>query len=154
MTTIDALNPPDVLASFRGNARKRGRRNKYGSQKCTADGLKFDSLVERERYFYLRALHQAGAITDLRPHPTYTLLPKRKLPGGGTDRAVKFTPDFEYRQDGQRIVEDVKGQKPTADFTVRRKWFQSLHPNAEFRIVRQGRRGSWDMEIYPGAECQ
>ena len=86
----------------------RARRNKFGAKRTKVDGYTFDSKAEARRYVELRALEQAGAITELRRQVRYPL----------TAHDVKighYVADFVYvrgdvvRGDGTEVVEDVKG---------------------------------------------
>jgi hypothetical protein len=50
--------------------------NKYRAVKCEMDGIRFDSLGERECYTILKLLQGANKIKDLRVHVTTHLLPR------------------------------------------------------------------------------
>jgi hypothetical protein len=89
--------------------------SKYGARKTVVDGITFDSKKEAARYQELRLMERAGLIRDLKRQVKYELIPKQ--PG---ERAVKYTADFTYTEDGETVVEDVKGVK-TRDYVLRRK---------------------------------
>jgi len=104
---------------------------KYHSKKTIVDGITFDSKKEADRYIELRLLEKAGEISDLRMQVEYELLPAqygsdRITPRGNhkrgplLERAVKYKADFVYTNDGQTVVEDVKGFK-TKDYILKRK---------------------------------
>jgi hypothetical protein len=104
---------------------------KYHSKKTVVDGITFDSKKEADRYIELRLLEKAGEISDLRMQVEYELLPTqygpdRIMPRGNhkrgplLERAVKYKADFVYTNDGQTVVEDVKGFK-TKDYILKRK---------------------------------
>jgi len=82
--------------------------NKYGNTKVEYAGIKFDSKKECGRYVELLLMQESGAICELTVKPVYELIPSQKT-DSGTMRALKYTPDFRYVQDGQVVVEDVKG---------------------------------------------
>lgn len=112
---------------------KRG--NKYGAQKCAAWGISFDSKAEMRRYGELRLLEMAGKISGLKPHPKFKL-------DLGDGSAVSFTPDSEYMDEDQHVVEDVKSA-PTAkkpDYVLRRKMFEAQYPEISFIEIRKGRK--------------
>ncbi len=105
-----------VMAVARRTPRKR---SKFGNKKCEADGFKFDSLAERNRYFQLKAILNAGKITDLQVHPKFELIASG--PTGFDDVTVgKYVADFSYRQNGSLVVEDVKSE-PTKTRVYRLK---------------------------------
>lgn len=103
--------------------------NKYHARHTEVDGIRFDSLAESRRYCELRLLEQAGEITDLRVHPRYELLPKT-----ASERAVHYEGDFEYREGGLTVVEDVKGVA-TPVFRLKATMFRRRYPGIELRII-------------------
>lgn len=84
------------------------KRNKYGAKKCELDGIKFDSMAERDRYLELKILACAGEISDLTLKPRYRLDAWRD---GEPAPVGWYTPDFRYFEHSTvtTIVEDVKG---------------------------------------------
>ena len=110
---------------------------KYHSKKVQLDGMTFDSKREAERYIYLKLLQKAGEISDLRCQVEYELIPNqygadvitptgKKKRGKLLERAVKYKADFTYIEDGELIVEDVKGFK-TKDYILKRKMMLFFH---------------------------
>ena len=49
---------------------------KYRNQKCSFDGMTFDSKHERDRYCELLILQKAGKISDLRCQVPFRLVPE------------------------------------------------------------------------------
>ena len=93
--------------------------NKYGAKKVVVDGEVFDSRKEYYRWCDLRLLERAGKISDLKRQVKYELIPKQD-----GERACTYVADFEYIQDGKKVVEDVKGYKRGAAyqlFSIKRK---------------------------------
>lgn len=85
--------------------------SKYHAKKVkTADGT-FDSKKEYKRWIELNLLQQAGIIDMLDKQVKYELIPKQKDPKGKAVRAVTYTADFVYLENGEFIVEDTKGYK-------------------------------------------
>jgi Protein of unknown function (DUF1064) len=76
-------------------------RRKYGNTPTTQDGYKFDSKLEAHRYGELKLLLAAGMITDLK------LQTRWDLQVNGSHVAYYFS-DFDYLDDGKRVVEDAK----------------------------------------------
>ena len=99
--------------------------NKYGAKKVFIDGEVFDSRKEYYRWCDLRLLERAGKISELKRQVKYMLVPgQRDEAGKLIEREVSYIADFEYIQDGKKIVEDTKGYKRGAAyqlFTIKRK---------------------------------
>lgn len=103
-------------------------RSKYGAVKTTVDGIVFDSAKEARRYSELKLLEKAGEIHGLRLQPRYELLVKDVMLG-------EYRADFVYcrfidrkRENGETIVEDVKGFK-----TPLYRW-KKRHVEAQYGI--------------------
>lgn len=96
--------------------------------------MQFDSQVEYLRYLMLRSDEEAGRITGLTLHPQFVLIDKFKDCDGKTERAVKYTADFQYVEDGRTVVEDVKSAatKTARDYPLRRKLFKHRYPHIRF----------------------
>ena len=95
------------------------RKNKYGARKVEIDGYKFDSMAEGERYKQLKAIN----VEELEPHTKYNLHANGVKVG-------TYTPDFQYKVDGELVVEDVKGR---ATLTTLYRW-KKRHMMAEHGI--------------------
>ena len=99
--------------------------NKYGAKKVVVDGEVFDSRKEYYRWCDLKLLQRAGVISELNRQVKYLLIPgQRDGSGKLIEREVIYIADFEYIQDGKKVVEDVKGYKRGAAyqlFTIKRK---------------------------------
>jgi len=81
---------------------------KYGASKTTVDGHKFDSKREALRYCELKLLEKAGQITGLQMQIPFELAPAVKI-NERKKPALRYYADFIYFQNGQMIIEDVKG---------------------------------------------
>lgn len=115
--------------------------NKYGAIRTTLDGITFDSRMEAERYRMLMLLERGGAISELTLQPKFQLIePFRKM--GKKKRGIKYTADFMYKQDGQTIVEDVKGFA-SRDFSLRKTLFDSKYPDIVLKLVTK-KNGRWE----------
>lgn len=111
------------------DSRSKGR-SKYGNRKVVIDGLTFDSEKEGQRWRELRLLERAGAISALRRQVKYELIPSQRVNGKVAERAASYVADFVYMEDGQTIVEDVKGYKKGAAynlFAIKRKLMLRVH---------------------------
>lgn len=110
-------------------------RNKYHNKRSVIDGITFDSKAEARRYGELKMLCQAGEIHKLKCQPRFRLLDPFECKGVKY-RAIDYIADFEYWENGQHIVEDVKG-KATAVFRIKEKLFVNRYGDEiEFRVVK------------------
>lgn len=85
--------------------------SKYNSRKATYNGIIFASKKEAQRYAELKMLRDAGAIRDLQLQKKYELIPSQRINGKVVERACNYIADFVYIQDGETVVEDVKGYR-------------------------------------------
>lgn len=90
------------------------RRSKYRARKSVVDGITFDSRAEAARYVELRNMQAAGTISDLELQVRFPLMSTGGAlmitsPGYPKGRVVRYVADFVYTENGQRIIEDVKG---------------------------------------------
>lgn len=111
---------------------------KYHNKKTVADGIKFDSKLEAERYAQLKMMERAGVIHDLELQPEYELIPSFKK-DGKTWRKTVYKADFRYiLADYDRIIiEDVKGSISviTDVFRLKQKLFEYKYPEYTISIV-------------------
>lgn len=80
---------------------------KYGNVKTGG----CDSKKEAKRKAELQLLEKAGVISDLKCQVTYELLPRQEYKGKFAEHPVKYIADFVYTENGETVVEDVKGMK-------------------------------------------
>ena len=95
--------------------------SKYGAKKVQVDGITFDSKKEASRYQVLKLMEQAGAIQNLELQKRFELIPSFKV-DGKTIRGITYKADFCYYENGQYIVEDVKGYR-TEVYKLKAKLF-------------------------------
>lgn len=96
------------------------RRNKYGNQKRTFNGLTFASKKECDRYIELYYMQKSGAIKNLRMQVPFEIQPKF-MHNGKTIRAIKYIADFVYEDaDGIQHIEDTKGFR-TDEYKLKKK---------------------------------
>lgn len=108
--------------------------NKYRNKKVQIDMYVFDSIAESKRYKELVLLQRAGKITELQLQPKF-LLQESFRKNGKTYRKIEYIADFMYEENGQVIVEDVKG-KETEVFRLKHKLFEKKYPALELRIIK------------------
>ena len=111
---------------------------KYHNKKTVADGIKFDSKLEAERYSQLKMMERAGVIRDLELQPEYELIPSFRK-NGKTWRRTLYKADFRYilAEDDSYIIEDVKGSTAviTDVFRLKQKLFEYKYPELTIKIV-------------------
>lgn len=115
---------------------EKPKANKYQAQKCTYNGLQFDSHKELQRYLELRLLERSGQITCLKRQVKFELIPAQREPdktgkrggvikGKTLEQSCDYYADFVYKDNqGNTVVEDVKGYKQGGAysvFTIKRK---------------------------------
>ena len=108
--------------------------SKYKNKKTQVDMYVFDSIAESKRYKELALLEKAGKITKLELQPRFLLQESFKK-NGKTYRKIEYIADFKYMENGQLIVEDVKG-KETEVFKLKRKLFEKKYPELELKLIK------------------
>ena len=113
--------------------------NKYGARKTERFGIMFDSRKEAERYMDLRAMLDAGDISDLKLQPRFLIIDRFTDRTGKRHRETHYSADFQYTlPNGQVVVEETKGNSRKAasrDFGLRWKLVVQRYPDIEFRLV-------------------
>lgn len=109
---------------FNALPERKKRGNKYGAVKAErilADGSThvFDSKAEANRYDELMLMERAGMIR----YPV--MQPRWSLDINGV-HICNYTADFMYWENGEQIVEDVKGVK-TRDYRIRKKLMLAVY---------------------------
>ena len=121
-------------------------KRKYKNKKVVIDGITFDSKKEAGRYKELKTLERAGIIQKLQRQVKYVLIPaqyerkgevytkgkEKGKPKKGKlkERECAYYADFVYMQDGNTIVEDVKGYRNGQAynlFVIKRKLMLYVH---------------------------
>lgn len=120
--------------------------SKYNNTKVVAaNGEKFDSVKEYQRWRELRLLEIAGKISDLQRQVPFELIPAQfetyerygkngqRLKDGRrrVELAVTYVADFVYTKDGEMVVEDVKSKmtKKLPEYVIKRKlmlWLKGI----------------------------
>lgn len=95
-------------------------RNKYHNKKVVANGIEFDSKKEAGRWMELQIMEKAGLITNLRRQVRYQLTPTIHI-AGVTLRSSNYVADFVYSENGEEVVEDVKGMR-TTEYVLKKKF--------------------------------
>lgn len=107
--------------------------NKYRNRKIVVDNIKFDSVLEANRYKELKLLQRAKQISNLRLQVPF-LLQEGFKKNGKTHRKIEYIADFVYEENGQTIVEDTKGMQ-TETFKIKQKLFEYKYPKLSIKII-------------------
>ena len=107
-------------------ANSRMIKSKFGNVKTSG----YDSKKEAKRGAMLELLQRAGKISHLTKQVKYELIPSQWMLVNGKkkciERAVYYKADFQYIENGQLIVEDVKGLK-LPEYIIKRKLMLYTH---------------------------
>ena len=115
--------------------------NKYHAKAAYADGIKFSSTFERNRYLLLKGMEDSGEIKDLMLQVKFEIIPKQD-----GERAAHYIADFVYEKDGNIVVEDTKGFS-TPDYILKRKLMMLVH-GIRIQEVRLGEQGKSNRKKY------
>lgn len=93
--------------------------NKYGNKRCVFNNIKFDSILERDRYIVLNDMAARGEIHSLLLQPVFALeINSMKI--------CDYRADFSYiDKAGLYHVEDAKGVK-TKEYSIKKKLMAAI----------------------------
>ena len=96
------------------------KENKYKNKKCEYNGMKFDSLKERNWWINLENMQKLGRISELQRQVEFVLIETFKLEDK-TYRKTKYIADFTYKdKNGKYHVVDTKGFR-TPEYKLKKK---------------------------------
>lgn len=87
---------------------------KYKNKKCEYQGVKFDSIKERNHFIYLKQLEEKGEIWNLRLQVKFPVLIDSR-------RICSYIADFAYEDENGKHVVDVKSSITSKNPTFRLK---------------------------------
>lgn len=136
-----AKTPPYLRKPKKSAEKTEKSGEKYHSKKCVIGDMQFDSKKEARHWAQLFEREQKGEISDLRTQVKYVLIPAQREPetvgarggikqGKVIERECAYIADFVYTENGETVVEDVKGFKQStayAVFVVKRKLMLWVH---------------------------
>lgn len=114
-----------TIAEFNAT-RRGGKRAKFGNVVTWADGMRFDSKREADRWMALKMLARAGVIRDLQRQVPFLL----QVEG---HPICKLVIDFYYIEDGHRVGEDAKGFQ-TPESKLKMRLAKACFPDIEWRL--------------------
>lgn len=99
--------------------------SKYHSKEAYFKGERFDSQKERDRWIYLCQLQKEGKISELQRQVKWKLMDSvyrdQKRKRGVIIGGCSYVADFQYKEDGELVIEDAKGYR-TDVYILKRKW--------------------------------
>ena len=114
-----------------------GKERYFHVKTTTSDGVVHDSKKEADRWCELKLFERAGKISDLKRQVPYELIPAQyetvprysktgaRLKDGQrcAEKGVVYICDFEYIENGKRVVEDVKSPatRKKESYIIKRK---------------------------------
>ena len=114
-----------------------GNGNKFHNKKVVYDGIQFDSVLEKDRYVFLKLMERKGIVTDIERQVEYVIIPaqfveEERVGKNGqklkplrrcVERETKYKADFVYTYDGRTIIEDTKSEitRKGKDYVMKRK---------------------------------
>jgi hypothetical protein len=104
------------------------KHNKYHNKKCEYKGLKFDSLLERDRWIYLEDCQKDGIIHSLDRQIKIPLIVQGIL-------ICHYVADFQYNIAEHKIIEDCKGIL-TDVFRIKSKLFKAIY-GYDIQIIKR-----------------
>lgn len=112
------------------------KENKYHNIKIEYDGIKFDSVREKNRYVTLKELEKYGLIKELELQKVFELQPKYINNNGEHIKAITYKADFYYYDNklNKYVVEDTKGFK-TDVYKLKKKMFEYVYPNLTIKEI-------------------
>jgi hypothetical protein len=116
---VIALNPELFGAA---PCERPAKQNKFNARKTEVNGHTFDSKGEAQRYRELALLERSGLIKDLQLQVNYVLQEGFEDADGVKQRAITYTADFTYVQDGITIIEDYKSKATAKGEAFRIRW--------------------------------
>lgn len=104
------------------------RRNKFGAKKTACyHGHTHDSKKEAARCDVLHQMQAAGQISELELQPQFWFTINGQQIKHRNGRRVGYRGDFQYRENGNLICEEVKGFA-ARDWPLRAAIFMALYP--------------------------
>ena len=126
------------LEEYRELMRAQGKqpKNKYNSNPCDYDNVRFDSKKERDRYVELLQLQRAGKIKDLKRQVTYDLQPGFYHKGKKIQK-ISYIADFVYTDTatGEEVIEDVKSYATAHNAVYKLKKKMMLYRGLEIKEI-------------------
>ena len=113
--------------------------NKYHNKKCEYNGIKFDSIKEKDWYMVLLNYKRNGRIKELELQKKFILQESFTDNQGNKQRAITYIADFFYYDTKLKcyVAEDVKSKATKNDkvYKLKSKMFMYQYPNIVFKEI-------------------
>lgn len=131
----------EYLVMYNPNRKKASAMpSKFSNIRCTYDGFKFDSLLEKNRYIFLKLQQKYNVISDLTVHPSYPLGDDEQgyvmIKSKSRNTKCTYTADFNYYivETDEEVIEDVKSLATLEEYAFKVKrgvfeWFYNKTVN-------------------------
>jgi len=113
------IKKPKVISSTEYKQLVKPEKSKYGNKKVICDGIKFDSIGEKNRYLVLKSMEEQNFISELKLQVPFPII------HNGV-KICKYIADFTYIQDNVYKVEDLKGFE-TPEFKLKKKMVKAFY---------------------------
>ena len=114
------------------------KESKYHNKKCKYNGIKFDSIKERNYYIKLKMMQNCGKISDLKLQPKYLLIDTIHYKNK-TYPKTYYIADFQYysKEDNKIHVVDVKSEATRKDkvYRLKIKMLLNKYPDVDFEEI-------------------
>lgn len=114
------------------------QKNKYHNTKVIYNGVKFDSIKEKNRYLILKDMERQKLIKELELQKKFELQ-EGFYYEGKKQRAINYIADFFYYDNKLKcyVAEDVKSKITQKDkvYRLKSKIFMYQYPNIKFKEV-------------------
>lgn len=109
------------------------KQSKYHNEYCEIDNIRFHSRKESYRYSHLKLLEKAGEIQELELQPKFILQEGFKK-DGVKYRPIIYIADFQYKEKGKVITEDVKSEITKANpvYKIKKKMLLNRYRDINF----------------------
>lgn len=114
--------------------------NRFDAEKSGKVLAVFDSKKEYFRWEELRMLQRCGEISELNRQVKWVITPKTEY-RGQLVREIAYKADFQYKRNGETVVEDVKPfdeetqtYRLTKDFSLKWKLLKQKYPEILFEL--------------------
>jgi len=105
------------------------KQHKFNAKPVVIDGIFFPSTKEGRRYRELKLQENCGLISELKLQPEFILQDKFEH-NGEKIRAIKYRADFQYKKNGDLVIEDTKGKR-TDEYKLKKKMFLKRYPDLD-----------------------
>lgn len=139
MSIPDEMTAAEYLAYIEGGGDSPRQGRIRNARRTTiewhGESITFDSAAEANRFIELKLDEAQGGISDLRRQPRFVLQPPF-VHKGKRIRAIHYTADFAYTENGVKVIEEVKGFHTEIYKRNRKEFLYQYGSDYEFRELQ------------------